>query len=450
MSGAGENPSLPGPPRPPGQPGPDAPSRKTWRGAIIAAIVVAALLLVGGGVLAAVALVTWAGQSGGAPDQTSVAPAADAPGADLRRSFSSFGHTAASGDLGAANGYLVTQRLPFVSTVTPDRFRVVVRNWQYLEDLALSGRIDIESIYLGTEGTGGEEGRFTPDAVRLSGPQTLVDGASLTTAWFDAGTLAIQAGKRYLLGVAFTPQSGEVGVNPAVGWVGLGRGAGPMTSDAQQGDYSVGGMYLDIAIEYAFSDPGHDVPVVTVFGHSLNSGGNGNPAVPHGGEMTVWHQLWAAQHGGAAASFSAPGAWTANFAPDSPKWDLVPSTEADYVAVWASSSDLVVGTPPDQVGVMWQALVDKARASWPGAKIIGFTEPPRAATGVGEQYRREWNDYLRTSPLIDGLVDADAILADPGNPNVLNPAFNGDDTHMSPAGHQAIADAFEQAIAAIR
>jgi hypothetical protein len=296
-------------------------------------IVVALALLAAGGFAAASYLRMWAQ---GSPDATEVAMPVAGPDSGLRRSFYSFGHTSTAIFLQTASPKVVEQRLPFQLGVVPQQFRVRVENIDYLGDERL-GDIEIQSVYLGHM-TG--EGEFETD-VRLSGREE-TRNSKFVTDWFDQETMQLDTDEEYLLGISFSaPAKTKAGIAPGVGWLRQGIENGALVDDKNRGAFNRAGTYLDISIDYTFE--GADVPVLAVFGHSLNAGANQNPDVPHKGEVEAWHQLWARKYGGSAASFAAAGAWTANFLADSPKWDRAADVDADYVAIWASSSDLVAG-----------------------------------------------------------------------------------------------------------
>ena len=81
-----------------------------------------------------------------------------------------------------------------------------------------------------------------------------------------------------------------------------------------------------------------------------------------------------------------------------------------------------------------------------GIKIIGATLTPFESSWfwtVGGQAK--WtavNHWILTSGAFDGVADFARVLADPGNPNYINPAYDsGDGLHPSDAGYQAMADA---------
>ena len=59
-----------------------------------------------------------------------------------------------------------------------------------------------------------------------------------------------------------------------------------------------------------------------------------------------------------------------------------------------------------------------------------------------EEMRNKFNEWIRTTDLIDGYVDFDKALADPENPSWFLPEYDsGDHLHPSVAGYKAMADA---------
>ena len=56
--------------------------------------------------------------------------------------------------------------------------------------------------------------------------------------------------------------------------------------------------------------------------------------------------------------------------------------------------------------------------------------------------RTAYNDWIRTTKLIDGCVDFDQAVRSPQNPSAFLPEYDsGDHLHPSPAGYQAMANA---------
>ena len=62
-------------------------------------------------------------------------------------------------------------------------------------------------------------------------------------------------------------------------------------------------------------------------------------------------------------------------------------------------------------------------------------------TPTGEAKREAVNAWIRHSGAFDGVIDFAKAVADPTNPEILNPAFDsGDHLHPNDAGYQAMAN----------
>jgi lysophospholipase L1-like esterase len=74
---------------------------------------------------------------------------------------------------------------------------------------------------------------------------------------------------------------------------------------------------------------------------------------------------------------------------------------------------------------------------------------PGAWNPVREQHRVAFNTWLRTSGVVDGLVDFDAALRDPACPTQMLPHYDcGDGLHPSDSGYCAMGDAIDLALLA--
>ena len=83
-----------------------------------------------------------------------------------------------------------------------------------------------------------------------------------------------------------------------------------------------------------------------------------------------------------------------------------------------------------------------------GLKIFGATLTPfqgaRYWTPLGEADREAVNHWIRTSGVFDGVIDFASAVADPEDPERLNPAYDsGDHLHSNAAGYRAMADAID-------
>ena len=93
-----------------------------------------------------------------------------------------------------------------------------------------------------------------------------------------------------------------------------------------------------------------------------------------------------------------------------------------------------------------QQLVKQARAK--GIKVLIGTVPPFKNTPYwtedNEAMRNAVNRWIRSRQDVDGVIDFDAALRNPADPQTLNPPFdNGDHLHPSRAGHAAMAAAVD-------
>jgi lysophospholipase L1-like esterase len=92
-----------------------------------------------------------------------------------------------------------------------------------------------------------------------------------------------------------------------------------------------------------------------------------------------------------------------------------------------------------------------ARAHVQGVKVLGATITPyRGAfyyTPEGEAVRQAINTWIRTGHEVDGVIDFDAVMRDPGDPTQIKDGFHmGDHLHGSDAGYAAMADAINLAL----
>ena len=96
----------------------------------------------------------------------------------------------------------------------------------------------------------------------------------------------------------------------------------------------------------------------------------------------------------------------------------------------------------------YERIIAAAHAA--GMRIFGATLTPfkgaRYWTPGGEAKREAVNHWIRSSRAFDGVIDFAAAVADPQDPERLNPAFDsGDHLHPNAAGYQAMAAAINLA-----
>lgn len=116
-----------------------------------------------------------------------------------------------------------------------------------------------------------------------------------------------------------------------------------------------------------------------------------------------------------------------NFAEMPPRSGL--DCDAPHTSVTAA--DLIAG---------YQRVVAAARHR--GVKVFGATLTPASLPARREAIRLAVNQWIRTSRAFDGVVDFDAALRDPAQPDRLQRGFDsGDHIHPSDAGYTAMAEA---------
>jgi lysophospholipase L1-like esterase len=88
------------------------------------------------------------------------------------------------------------------------------------------------------------------------------------------------------------------------------------------------------------------------------------------------------------------------------------------------------------------------RAHTHGIKVFGATLTPYLGCGysspAGEDVRQAVNQWIRTTPELDGFIDFDQATRDPAHPTAFSPtADSGDHLHPGDAGYQAMGDAID-------
>jgi lysophospholipase L1-like esterase len=89
-----------------------------------------------------------------------------------------------------------------------------------------------------------------------------------------------------------------------------------------------------------------------------------------------------------------------------------------------------------------------ARAHAHGLRVYGATITPYVGSNyyhpglLSESDRQTVNQWIRASGHFDAVIDFDAVVRDPQNPDRLLPAYDcGDHLHPSPSGYKAMGDA---------
>jgi lysophospholipase L1-like esterase len=138
--------------------------------------------------------------------------------------------------------------------------------------------------------------------------------------------------------------------------------------------------------------------------------------------------------------------------------DVLMRSGVRYLIILEGVNDLGMLTRDSPVSEeAHQALVQRmigalaqmtARARERGIKVIGATIMPYGGSGyyhpdaANEADRRAVNAWIRTPGHVDAVVDLDALMRDPAQPNRLRTEFDsGDGLHPSPAGYRFMGEA---------
>ena len=103
---------------------------------------------------------------------------------------------------------------------------------------------------------------------------------------------------------------------------------------------------------------------------------------------------------------------------------------------------LLDDTSPQVIDGM-QTIIEQAHAR--GIQVHGVTIIPRhnraptsnnsGWTPAKTRVRNEVNAWIRGDAPFDGVLDFDAVVRDPANPDLILPAFNCDDIHPTSRGY---------------
>ena len=146
--------------------------------------------------------------------------------------------------------------------------------------------------------------------------------------------------------------------------------------------------------------------------------------------------------------------------------DVLSTPGAKVVIVFEGVNDLGIsyGNPQGPMAERFKALAPAhkvtsddliagyrqmiARAHAKGLRVIGATITPYGGamyySQEGETVRQAVNHWIRTSHELDGLIDFDAVIRDPGDATQMKEGFHmGDHLHGSDAGYAAMAAAID-------
>jgi lysophospholipase L1-like esterase len=105
--------------------------------------------------------------------------------------------------------------------------------------------------------------------------------------------------------------------------------------------------------------------------------------------------------------------------------------DCDYPHTSVTAADLIAG---------YQRVIAEAHRH--SVRVFGATLTPASLPPQRESIRLAVNQWIRTTRTLDGVVDFDAALRDPAQPDRLRRGYDsGDNIHPSDAGYAAMAEA---------
>jgi lysophospholipase L1-like esterase len=124
--------------------------------------------------------------------------------------------------------------------------------------------------------------------------------------------------------------------------------------------------------------------------------------------------------------------------------DVLSHHGVTHVVLFMGTNDIRRNATAAQVMAGMQDIITRVKAR--GSKIIGATIIPRhnrppAENNTGwdaakTRIRNEVNRWMRTGNAFDAVIEMDAAVRDPKNPDLIYPPFNcGDGIHPSPRGY---------------
>lgn len=116
------------------------------------------------------------------------------------------------------------------------------------------------------------------------------------------------------------------------------------------------------------------------------------------------------------------------------------------VVLMEGINDIQSSVPAEQLIMGLRQVVERGHAA--GVRVVVGTITPwkgwRTYTPEREQIRVAVNQFIRTAGIFDAVVDFDAALRDPADPETLRPAYDsGDHLHPNDAGYRAMAGAVD-------
>ena len=123
--------------------------------------------------------------------------------------------------------------------------------------------------------------------------------------------------------------------------------------------------------------------------------------------------------------------------------DVLSHSGVTHVVLFMGTNDIRRESSAARLIAGMRDIAERVKAR--GMSIIGTTiiprhnRPPTASnsgwTPAKTRIRREVNDWIRTGGAFDGVLDFDAVVRDPADPDRIAPPFDCDGIHPNPRGY---------------
>ena len=114
--------------------------------------------------------------------------------------------------------------------------------------------------------------------------------------------------------------------------------------------------------------------------------------------------------------------------------DVLEQAGVTHVVLFLGINDINKGASAAQVMAAMQEIIARVRAV--GLRIIGVTLLPwKGSDATRTAIRHEVNGWIRHQAGFDAVLDFDAVVRDPTNPDLITPGFDCDGGHPNPFGH---------------
>jgi lysophospholipase L1-like esterase len=125
--------------------------------------------------------------------------------------------------------------------------------------------------------------------------------------------------------------------------------------------------------------------------------------------------------------------------------DVLAHHGVTHVVFFMGTNDMRRSATAEMVAEGMQNVIGRLKAK--GIKVYGGTAIPRHNndripwTDAKTAQRNALNEWIRTKAPLDGVIDFDSVVRDSANRNLINPVFDCDGIHPTPAGYYEMAKA---------